>query len=366
MSRGRENNYDLLRIICTIMVVSLHVSGAYIYEITSRISFGDFFHKDIIIACAFNVIPRFAVPCFLMISGAFILSAEENINYKFFYHKSMKNIGIHIIVFSFIYFVYSVLVEINKNTKGNIILALARPIRAWFRGEPFYHMWYCYMLIGIYLMAPFIIIIKNTIGEIYFKKIVWIFVTCACFSVWTSTYSLNWDIGLSFCYLGYFMLGYVLRNWANNNKSNIKGTIFIILGTIVELIITYFRYVQALEGIADTDLKFELVTPYNPMVLAASIFIFLGFSLIKLDKSLSKLSSISFYIYLIHAGIWDLLKVSVKNIIGINGNFIVFIPLSVITVLLISIILALVYKKIWKIIDEKFKISNRICRLFKV
>lgn len=116
MNRVRESNYDLLRIISTIMVISIHVSGLYIFALTSKNSFGDFYSKNIEITCLYNVLPRFAVPCFVMISGAFIISDDRNGNCQFFYGKSVKNIGVQIIVFSILYTIYSLVID--NNTGG--------------------------------------------------------------------------------------------------------------------------------------------------------------------------------------------------------------------------------------------------------
>lgn len=108
MSRERESNYDLLRIISTIMVISIHVSGLYVSAFTSPNLFGEVYKNNIEITCLYNVIPRFAVPCFVMISGAFIISDQRNKNYKTFYRKSIKNIGAQIMIYSIIYFVYNI------------------------------------------------------------------------------------------------------------------------------------------------------------------------------------------------------------------------------------------------------------------
>lgn len=45
-----------------------------------------------------NIITRFSVPCFVMLSGAFILSNERNADYKHFYAKSFCKIGIPLVI----------------------------------------------------------------------------------------------------------------------------------------------------------------------------------------------------------------------------------------------------------------------------
>lgn len=48
-------------------------------------------------------------------------------------------------------------------------------------------------------------------------------------------------------------------------------------------------------------------------VATASILIFMGFSKLKIRKSITKLSKQSFEIYLFHAGIWDVCSVFITK-----------------------------------------------------
>lgn len=124
----------------------------------------------LIVICIYNSICRFAVPCFLMTSGAFILDNDNNSNYKLFYRKSFQKLGIPLLIFSIFYIMYDLLTMIvmhNINFKYFFIKILT--------GAPMYHMWYMYMIIGIYIFAPFVIKIKDIITEQNFVKVVIIF-----------------------------------------------------------------------------------------------------------------------------------------------------------------------------------------------
>ena len=91
MENKREANYDLLRIISTIAVVIIHVSGIYTDSITNSDFFGKLYERNIIIPLLYGTLANFAVPCFLMLSGAFLLNNNKNEEYNFFYKKSMKD-----------------------------------------------------------------------------------------------------------------------------------------------------------------------------------------------------------------------------------------------------------------------------------
>lgn len=224
MEKVRENNYDLLRIICSIAVIVLHVSATYSSAITDEEFFGEIYHDGMLTTCFYNVLSRFAVPCFIMLSGAFILADERNADYKKFYRKIFVGVGVPTLIFSLFYFLYSILISIVKiAVQGDGITELLQPVKEWMKGQPFYHMWYLYMMIGVYLLAPVIYALKKQVGEKVFEKVAWIFLICACLGLWTSKSLLRWDIGVSFRYTGYFMIGYILRKNALMEKKNNKG-----------------------------------------------------------------------------------------------------------------------------------------------
>lgn len=219
MNTKRESNYDLLRIISAIAVIVIHVSATYVNAFTNKEFFGYINFDHAFVSCLYNALSRFAVPCFIMLSGAFLLNDDRNADYKYFYKKSFKNLGITTIIFSVLYFLYSLLKSIaSVYIKDKKLTVLANPIKALIKGEPFYHMWYLYMIIGVYILVPIIIRFKNDVGEKKFEIVSYVFLILASLSLFTSSHKLNWDIGYSFCYCGYLMIGYVLKKrvYVNN------------------------------------------------------------------------------------------------------------------------------------------------------
>lgn len=136
------------------------------------------------------------------------------------------------------------------------------------------------MLIGVYLLVPVVIRYRNSVKEDTFFRVTWIFLVAACFSMWTSTHWLNWDIGMSFCYLGYLMAGYQLRKWTKKRKNNKWGIFFIILGIILELLICCIQYAHSIRGIAESAELYSVVGPQNPIVVTASVLILQDFLLL--------------------------------------------------------------------------------------
>ena len=365
-SKKRYNNYDLLRVISCISVIIIHVSGIYESELTDKISTLTLDKVHLLCAIIWNTLSRFAVPCFVMLSGAFLLSNDKNQDYKKFYNKILKKIGIPLILFSMLFTLMRVIKEIIKCS--NLIECL-EPIKSFIIGAPYYHLWYLYMIVGLYLLTPIVIRFKNSINKKYFSIISWIFLALSCISGFTSNHLLKWDIGFSFLYLGYFMIGYILKQkYENENKqNNVKGIIFIILGILFQFINVPIQYNNAILGI--TKSEFTLVGNFNPIILISAVLLFIGFSNIKIKKDLSKLSDLTFYIYIFHAVIIDVFsKILIlinKNIninLNLNLNIVIFLHITV--VFMISYLCSVVWNKLWNIIN--YKINNKIDRLFKI
>ena len=296
----REGNYDLLRIISAIAVIMIHVSGSWFNGTITSISESGLLIADIqspFWICLYNSLSRFAVPCFVMLSGAFILDNDKNMEYKKFYSKSFAKIGIPTIIFSILYVFYSI-----PGCFFGEIMGIGTLLKNIVKGAPMYHLWYLYMLIGVYVLAPVVLRFKNSVSEKSFYKTAFIFCIWACISHWTGTRKLNWDMGQSFEYLGYFMAGYSIRK-IGKHKNNLKALLMIFLGFLIELCASGLEYQQMKAGIS--ELPYGIIGPYCPLIVPASILIFYGFTLLDIKRDFAKLSDLTFYIYLIHAGIWD-------------------------------------------------------------
>ncbi len=353
MKGEREQNYDLLRVISMIAVIMIHVSATWVGLFTKQINQGAGIDSLInpLTLCIYNSVSRFAVPCFVMLSGAFILDDDRTADYKWFYKTKLKKICIFTIVFTILYFSYNVICSIIE--KQNVVLQMISLVKDVAKGEPFYHMWYLFMLIGLYLMAPVVIRFKDSISYKSFRMTVFVFLILASISRWTTgNIRVNWNMGQSFEYLGYFMTGYVIRRDLKN-KNNLKGIILVLFGILFELSAALIEYkMQIVDGLSENQLKFNIVTPYCPLIVAASVLIFTGFTLmsIKSNKHIAKFAGMSLLIYLFHAGVWDCMNKILHNIKGdeyiISLNNVYWIPIFVIIVLALSVILTVVYNRI--------------------
>lgn len=210
----REASYDILRIVATIAVVLLHVTALPVNKMLAGEA------ALLWLPNFLNCVPRFAVPCFVLLSGAFLLDDDRNCDYRYFYKKSMRKLVIPTLLFTVLYFVYSEILQmINIWRSGAAISSLMLPVVNVIKGSPFYHMWYLYMLAGLYLLVPVIMNAKKNISFAGLEKVSWIILILSCISYNTSTHMLKWDIGFQVCFLGYFLMGYVIRKKQSSEKA---------------------------------------------------------------------------------------------------------------------------------------------------
>lgn len=368
--KSRENNFDLLRVICAFAVIVIHVSAQFVGAITSDPMYEGVYFDHILNDALYNGLSRFAVPCFVMLSGAFLLDNDRNADFSQFYRKSFKKLLIPVLVFSIIYFLYDYILLIGKifvlHKEVLSMALLLEPVKQLIAGAPFYHMWYMYMLIGLYALVPMVIRLKNEIGFDRFEKLAYIFIVVASLTGWFAAQKINWDPGMSFRYLGYLMIGYVLRKRCYEN--NARALVFIVAGLLIETINSFLRYHQILQRIAEGDSIYNLYAPHAPLVVISSVLLFAGFAHLKTNISIPRIASASFVIYLVHAGILSCIQIISSPkffaLYDVTGDTRVIIPLLSVVTFLLSFVFAELYNILWNKFEKNTDISNRLCRLF--
>ena len=335
--KSRQSNFDLLRIISTFAVVLIHVN-ANVAD-SNNISFVEFNFCSLI-----NIITRFSVPCFVMLSGAFILSNERNADYKHFYAKSFYKIGIPLIIFLML-----IISEVSAVLKGT---GFIEPILSLLKGN-FNNYWFMFMLAGLYFLVPIIIRIKNTISKKCYTigSFVWLLV--AMISQLTSTYSVAWSFGIIFSFVGYFLVGNVI--YENMSRIKFKGLYFIFAIVSYALLFLY----RGITGFSKFSID-AYSNWFSPLIIIASICLFIAFGGIKIKTNLGKLSGYTYVIYLLHTKVYIvLLKLLEKFIPSVTGNYIVYIAIVTILALIISCVGAMVYDFLWSLLEKKFKLKEK-------
>lgn len=329
---------DYLRIFCSFFVILIHISSRYyihsaLNSYNWRISF---FYVGLTI---------FSVPNFFMISGAVFLNRD--LSYKIIFNKYIKNIFVHLILWSIIYSLF------NKNfSKLNIKMKLFQILKG------HYHLWYLFATIRIYIIIPFLReITKNEQLLKYFLSLYFIIsFIIPNFIYLFSHYSkyiyelikyINSALQLNTLSVNtfYFTIGHYLNKM---EKKNIRIIIYILgfIGFIFDSTITYnFAIIK--------KQKFNHYRSIYLNTFFASISIFLFFKnnfnnlkfTKKLNKIISNIAKLTFGIYLIHPLIMETI-VKNLNLFSLSINIIFLIPIINIFVFLSSLIISFLIKKI--------------------
>lgn len=140
----KDSRLQWIRSIAAIMVVLLHSASELMYSVSYGSS--DWWFVNVINSCV-----RCAVPLFVMASGAVLLSRTDD--FVYFYRKRAMRIAVPLVFWTIIYIAVSYF--INHVSIANLAYLKTRII-ATYNGKPYYHLWYLYMLIGLYLVTPFL------------------------------------------------------------------------------------------------------------------------------------------------------------------------------------------------------------------
>lgn len=146
-------------------------------------------------------------------------------------------------------------------------------------------------------------------------------------------------------------MGYKLRQWGKTRKNNKTAMFLILSGFIINTVLSYINYLRGLKGFPVDVIQYYKnpfsYAPLAPIEAAASCLIFAGFSVLDIKRDFSGLAGYTFLIYLLHAGVWDIVSVVIGD--RLIGNQII----EILSVLIISIVVffislfgAFIYKKV--------------------
>ena len=327
--KKRMANYDLLRIISMFAVILLHINAHYLsggnkdyYEVESFI----------------NIVTRFSVPCFVMISGAFSLSNQKNQDFSYFYRKTINNIVLPFLGALSILFLLSLIKAIV--TGASIIDLLV----AVFIGD-FSNLWFMFMICGLYFFTPIIMLVKEKISYKAFSIVSFIWLAFAVYFQAFSEYLISYSFGIVFAYMGYYLVGNVIFE---NKNIRIMPELCLFLSLILFITIYYIRNIYSIT-------RFSLgpyISFFSPLTTIASVLMFLGFSGLSINISFGCFPQQTFYIYLFHTFIFGIIFSIIRDKIIIN---------EIITIVIVSFMTfgvswfsAIFYSRLWKLLSERF------------
>lgn len=319
---------DGIRWIATIAVITIHVVAPYLYQ------YGKLTIVSWNIYNLIDSLSRFAVPFFVMLSGALLLN--KNSSLTDFLKKRFLRILIPFFFWSLIYSVYHYFK--NGEQEINYLVSFFNSLKV----GASYHLWYIYMLIGLYLAIPILNkwIVNSNDQLLHYFLIIWF--VGLIFNFFEVTLNKDFSLTVYTGYIGYLVLGYFIAY--RSSKVNSYLLLFVFLTAVG---FTFFATLMKPMANGVFNGRFYHYLSINVLLASVSLFMLIknSFQISKfyLDK-IKFCNQYGFGVYLIHVIVLDALQ-----LININGALInpfVGTILTIVICYLISLILIVILSRI--------------------
>lgn len=343
---------DYLRVLAILGVVMIHVSGLK----WSELEIGSW---DFNVHTMYNLVGRYSVCVFCMISGALFLRPEKDITIRVIVTKYIKRILICFFVWLFLYAILFTVMD-----KGDFSYFIENLF------ELPMHMWYLLMIIGLYLVLPILrLIAKDKKITLY---MIWLLIAFAfffrTFSGIRNLFPENWVDSLGFRivdnliinvnymnvsfvpgYLGLFMLGHYIHEYGVgkwHKALTISVIPALVLSGILTIVVSSWREMYVTLFMLESNL----------LIILASAGMFEFFKNSKtgdrvydpdvgLNKAVSIVADHAFGIYLVHYGLNKVLN-HYFELNSLSFEPLIAIPVIVLLVAIVSFLIVAVLKKI--------------------
>jgi surface polysaccharide O-acyltransferase-like enzyme len=321
---------DFMRAVAILSVVWLHVSGQVINQ------FGNVSTLVWWVANIGQSLVRTSVPLFFMITGALYLGREDD--WKTFLQKRAVKILIPLVVWAVMYQHNDIHPPYLEAT-----LKLAKKV---IEGNVYYHLWFFYSLIGLYLFIPILqIFIQHTTRSLLIYFLALWFVAASLFPFLDQVTDVYPGINLTMMagYTGYLVLGYLLAQW-DGEMSTQRWIIFgcLIFGLLMTSLGTYFISVTG----GANQYFYDYLSP-NVILMSGAGFLLLKNLGARLpaNQIILQLSKASFGIYLVHVAVLTIFDGRL-HFTALSGNPIYMMPLVWVAALAASFVIVYVLQKI--------------------
>lgn len=328
---------DMLKILSCIFVVLIHVTAPGFHDIKLRsLSWN--------VNLFFNMLGRFAVPVFIMVSGALFLDNEKEIDIKKLWKKNILRLVIIYIVWTLIYSIYALY---NGSETINFISIIKKSIRS-----SYYHLWFLPMIIAIYVIIPLLKPFTKNKKLIEYFLLIFFFLkiipyTLDLFKVsYIAQIVKRIDVPL-LSYTGYFILGHYLNKYEIEKKKRIIIYIIGIISFIISVVGTSLFSIYMKKATETFARELSLTSFF----LSVFVFVFIKYKYQnkeiseRIKKIIIHLSKHTLGVYLIHPLFRDI----IKNQMNISFNRLTNLPIIFAIMLLISYIISYILSKIPKI-----------------
>lgn len=286
MNKKIDSNINLLRVIAIILVILLHSNATQLMKALN----GETSMAVSVVLDAISVVTRIAVPLFVLISGRYVLASLDRMTLKEFYSKRVARLLYPMVFWSFIFFFISYI-----GIKGTTVLSYLKDFATGFAyNMASIHIWYLFMLLGLYLVSP---IIYRFIKNLNSKKliIVGIVLTAMGFGVEIAKNLSGINVWAFWWleFLGLYVMGYATKDIKVKKRS-----VLMISAIVIEVIATL---VSCLLFVSGNMLGMVFFWGLTPTTTATAILVYMYFNNLEIKESgVTRQAKYTLGVYLFH------------------------------------------------------------------
>lgn len=255
---------DLLKLLAIYAVIVIHSAAPYLtrYE---AIGLHDWWAGNIYDSAA-----RWCIPVFIMLSGFFLIEKYREETFWSFFARRFFRVLFPLIIWSFIYFLWRIYA--NKEE-----LSLTSFVPMLFMEPVYYHLWYMYLVIELYLLAPIMgLYMKYSCCRHNWYYLALWFSVAVVLTFIESWFNIRTYISIGtensiFKFAGYFALGWMLKDFEVRAVNKFLFFLLFALGLFITAYGTYHVTVMENNG-QFNDIFYEYFS-FSVFMMAVAIFI---------------------------------------------------------------------------------------------
>ncbi|MDR1759131.1 MAG: acyltransferase family protein [Fibrobacter sp.] len=326
---------NTLRVTSTFAVIMIHIfSQVNMYFSES------FTEAESYICIILRNIWQWCVPIFVMITGVLFLNPEKEITLEKLLKKYVLRIVLAITLFGIPYCLIEILFDSGMSFRiGQIGTAVLNVIQ----GKSWDHMWYLYMIAGLYLFIPVLKIFVRCAPERVLKyTLILLFVFTSLIPSLENIlpYTFGIYLPVNSVYVFYLLLGYYIHHHRIHIDSRILWPMLFLYGAYAVLMPLNAGFITHSNGVLILN---EYDSPV--VVLAALSFFCIQNKINKNIEIINKIAPLCFGIYLIHPlminFMYKYLKFNPENF-----NIIYSVSLTIAATIAVSLIFSYIARKI--------------------
>jgi len=321
---GWNRNLDLIRVVAAFAVILLHVSADAV-TIRPSVHTMDWWVGNVI-----DAFTRWCVPAFVILSGYLVIPASRKEEPRAFVARRMGRVIIPTLFWTAFYLVYQVGHTGNLQPSGYALSLL--------HGKPYSHLWYMYMLVGLYLFAPVIQRAIDGLDTFSVREFTLLIFLISSIESFTSGGGASF-FSMFLPFVGYFIMGDLFRRGELDFSPRASLILFLMSGIGVAGM-TGLLFPQM--GERSWGIMYDYL---NPLVILMSISLFSLLLKLPADLPLRTVSDCTLGIYLLHPMILILFRQA--GLTAFTFSPAIGIPLTAIAAFIVSGLLVWALRRVW-------------------